>query len=90
MSSIVVSEVESNILRVGEVRVSDTCWLLDVEDVGFPIPAIRVLAREVLVSISPSKRSVLLHEAEHRGATWSTIVPEEEWVVFGVILTLYE
>ena len=81
--------VEGAILGAFTVGETDTGWLLDVEDVSLEVP--RELARvELRAARLDPERAVLLHEAEHRGATWTTIEPDEERSVVGVVLGLEE
>jgi len=66
LSCVVVSEVEANILLIGEIGVTDTCGLLNVEHVGLRVPAVWVFfTSPVLGSVEPLEWTVLLHEAEH-------------------------
>lgn len=74
---VVVSEVKANILLIREVRVTNTGWLFDVEHIGLRVPALWVGTRPVLVSVLPQEWAVLLHEAEHRRASWTAIEPED-------------
>ena len=81
--------IEGAVLGALTVRVTDTCGLLNVEDVGLSVPRVSILV-ECGATGGKLEGTVLLHETEHGGAAGATIEPDEDWSGLRVLLSLEE
>lgn len=70
-------------------RVADTSRTFEPHDIGLRIPGVGIVL-DLCFAIIYNPRSVLLHEAEHGGASGTTIEPDNHGVVGGVSLRLSE
>jgi len=72
------------------ITVANTCWLFDIKDISLFIPTVLTLFEGVF-AVSNEVWTVLLKECKHRGATWTTVEPNDQWVSStGFLLTLNE
>ena len=70
------------------VGVADVDWLVKEDDGGVGIPGVWVVVKlELLVDAGWAE---LEEETGERRAAWTTIQPEDDWVVLGVVARLEE
>lgn len=62
---------------------------LDVEQIGLLVPSERVIL-EISSAFSEDKRSILVCHTQERGAAGTTIEPEDDGIVIGVLLGVEE
>jgi len=85
---IVVAAVLWIINRV-TVRVTNTSWLFNVEHIGKLIPGMLIFI-ESRVKVRLKEWTVLLSPCKHGRASWSTVEPDDEWIIDWIVLTCNE
>lgn len=85
-NSIVIVRAVFWMVFIVTVGKANTSWLLNVKHVRELVPGVIVFVKLGL-GVCLEEWTVFLSPCQHGGATWTTIVPDHQWVVLWIVLT---